>query len=41
MAVNYGGSSGIGGRWCLGSKNDRDGSCGDIASIGGEVERAW
>jgi len=40
MAVNYGGSSGIGGRW-LGSKNDLEGSCwriGDIASlIGGEV----
>ena len=43
MAVNYGGSLGIGGR-CLRSKNDLNGSCwriGDIASVGGEVERAW
>jgi hypothetical protein len=43
MAMNYGGSSGIGGR-CLGSKNYLNGSCcwriGDIASVGGEVERA-
>ena len=44
MSVNYGGSSWIGGRHS-GSKNDLNGSCcwriGDIASVGGEVERAW
>ena len=43
MAANYVGSSGIGGRFS-GSKNDLYGSCwrmGDIASVGGEVERAW
>ena len=44
MAVNYGDFSGIGGR-CLGSKNELNGSCcwriGAIASVGGEVERAW
>jgi hypothetical protein len=45
MAVNYGGSLGIGGR-CWKSKNDCNGSCcwriGDTAraSVGGEVERA-
>jgi hypothetical protein len=33
MAVNYGGFSGIGGR-CLGRR------IGDVASVGGEVERA-
>jgi hypothetical protein len=42
MGVNYGASSGIV-RSCLGSKNELNGSrwrIGDIASVGGEVERA-
>ena len=42
MGVNYGSSSGIVGS-CLGSKNELTRSCwriGDIASVGGEVERA-
>ena len=42
MIVHFGGSSGIGGR-CLRNNNDLNGSCwmiGDLASVGGEVERA-
>ena len=42
MGVNYGGSSGIGGR-CLGSKNELNGSCWrirDTVSVGDEVEGA-
>jgi hypothetical protein len=41
MVVNYGCSSGVGGR-CLRSNNDLNGSCwriGDIASVGGEVKK--
>ena len=45
MAVNYGDFSGIGGGRCLGSKNELNGSCcwriDAIASVGGEIERAW
>ena len=43
MSVTNGGSSGIGGR-CLGRKNDRNCSSWRVivvASVGGEVARAW